>query len=200
MLTPRSYLSYSSMTLFEKSPEGWADYYLYDQKQRITRNMKLGSDMATGLETGEASGDPLLDLMIARLPKFELMDKPLFAYLKDGKDEIRLLAKPDTAKPDYTAFKEYKTSTRKWTQKMVDESGQISYYATVIWLLTKKIPQDIELVCVETAYDEEGKVYCTGNVWPPIKTKRSMADIIKTTARIRRNWAEIKSFCEKELL
>src|SRR3990167_8833891 len=146
MLTPRNYLSFSQMTLFEMSPEKYADRYLFGKKERISRNMSYGSMMAYGLEVEEGTGDPLLDLMMARLPKFELMDKPIEADLPDGKGVIHILAKPDTAKADYTAFKEYKTSVRKWTQRMANESGQITFYTTVIWLKTKKIPKDIELV------------------------------------------------------
>lgn len=198
-MTPKPYLSYSQMAVFERNPEEYADRYLFGEKQRISRNMALGSELAEGLEAGEATGNPLLDLVAARLPKYELMDKPLEAELKDKKGTIRLLAKPDSAKADYSAFYEYKTSTRKWTQKMVDESGQISFYATAIWLKTGKIPQDIKLICAETAYDEQGRVYATGEMWT-IPTKRTLADIIKMTARIRRAWRGIEALCDKELI
>jgi hypothetical protein len=137
--------------------------------------------------------------MASRLPKFELMDKPIEADLKNGKETIRLLAKPDTCKKDMTAFKEYKTSTQKWTQRKVDDSGQITFYATVIWLLTHKIPQDIELICVKTAYQDDGRLTVTGDMWR-YPTRRTMADIIKMITRIRHAWAGIKEICEKELL
>lgn len=199
MLTPRPYLSFSQMTLFEMSPEKYADQYLFGKKQRISRNMAYGSLMAEGLEAEEATGDPLLDLMMARIPKFELMDKPLEADLPDGKKMIHLLAKPDTAKSDYTAFKEYKTSVRKWTQKMADDSGQITFYATTIWLKTGNIPQDIELVDVVVGYDPDGRLVPTGDLWR-FPTKRTMVDIIKMTGRMKRAWHGIEELCEKSLL
>ncbi len=187
------------MTLFERSPEAYAEAYLYGKKQRISRNIALGSAMAEGLEHDEATGDPMLDLMMARIPKFELMDKSFEAELKDKKEVIRILAKPDTCKADYSAFKEYKTSVRKWTQKMVDESSQIKFYATAMWLLTGKIPQDIELVDVETAYQPDGSLSTTGEMWR-FKTIVTMTDVIKMTSRMRRAWAGIKKLCEQELL
>ena len=128
MLTPRPYLSFSQMTLFEMSPEKYIEKYIYGHKERISRNMAYGSQFANGLEDEEATGDPLLDLMMARIPKFELMDKPLEADLPNGKETIHLLAKPDSAKKDYTAFYEYKTSVRRWTQRMADESGRGGLY------------------------------------------------------------------------
>lgn len=199
MITPRPYLSFSSMVKFEKSPEDWANHYLYNVEQYTNKNMEFGSEMAQGLENDTATGNPMLDLMMAKLPKFELMDKPLEADLKNGKEVIHLLAKPDTCKADYSAFKEYKTSVRKWTQKMADESGQVTFYATTIWLKTGKIPQDIELVDIQTAYDDDGKLYPTGDMWR-FPTKRTMTDIIKMTKRMRATWAGIKELCEKELL
>ena len=187
------------MALFERSPELYADHYIYGKKQRISRNIAYGSLLAEGLEHDEATGDPLLDLMAAKLPKFELMDKPVEAYLGDGRGVIHLLAKPDSAKADYSAFFEYKTSTRRWTQRMADESGQITFYATVIWLKTGKIPQDIELVEVEVAYGDGGKLAPTGTI-VRLPTERTVADIVKMTARMRRAWHGIIALCKKELL
>ena len=199
MITPRPYLSFSQMTLVEMSPEKYVDQYIYGKKQRITRNMAYGSMFADGLENEEATGDPALDLVIARMPKFELMDKAFEVNLPNGKEVIRLLAKPDTAKPDYSAFKEYKTSVRKWTQKMADESGQITFYATAMYLLTKKIPQDIELVNAQVEYTPDGRLQPTGDIWR-FPTQRTMVDVIKMISRQKKAWAQIKALCEKELL
>ena len=199
MITPRPYISFSSMALFEKSPEQWANIYLRDYPQYTNKNMRYGSLMADSLEKNELSGDPALDLMIENIPKFELIDKPIEANLKNGKDIIIVLAKPDTAKADYTAFKEYKTSLKKWTQKIADDSDQITFYATTIWLKTNKIPQDIELVNVQVKYTKNGELTPTGELIR-IPTARTMVDIIKMIARIRKNWTLIQQFCEKELL
>ena len=199
MPTPKSYISYSQLVLFERSPELYAEQYIYGKKQRISRNIALGSAMADGLEFEESTGDPLLDLMASRLPKFELMDKPIEAVLEYKKEKISLLAKPDSCKKDMTAFKEYKTSVRKWSQKMVDDSCQITFYAMVMWLKTGKIPKDIELVCVKTAYSEQGQLSVTGDMYS-YKTSRNGADIAKLSARIYNAWQGIKQLCEKELL
>jgi len=218
MLTPRNYLSFSQMTLFEMSPEKYAEQYFYGKKQRISRNIRLGSDVADSLQNGEDTGDPLVDFVISRLPKFERMDLPVedptgvevtfvrnkkeikafVPVLKDKKFSIPILALPDTAKADYTAFKEYKTSTRRWTQKMVDESGQISFYATAVWLAKKVVPEDIELVCAETAYNPDESLSPTGDIWR-FPTKRTMVDVIKMTSRMKRAWAGIKELGDKTL-
>lgn len=217
MQTPRPYLSFSQLTTFEMSPEKYADQYLYGKKQRISRNMSYGSQMADGLEKEEATGDPILDLMMSRIPKFDIMDKPVesrdgvrtlfdrdkkyyhLPVLLNGKDHIPIMAVPDTAKKDYSAFKEYKTSVRRWSQKMADDSGQITFYATAIWLATGKIPTDIELVNVPVDYAEDGTLAPTGELIRH-KTERDMASIIKMTKRMRDTWGGIKKLCESELL
>ena len=221
MARPRPYLSFSQMTLFERDPEGYAEQYLYGKKQRLSRNIVYGGMLAEGLEHGEASGDPMLDAMMSKLPKFELMDHAVIAKVGKGRfiryargsglnemyvpilenrgDDIPLLALPDTVKPDWSAFKEYKTSTRKWTQQMADESGQITFYATAMWLVTGKVPEDIELVNVPVAYDENGRLAPTGEL-VRLPTRRSMSDVIKMVSRMRKAWAGIKELCEKELL
>lgn len=199
MITPRPYLSYSQMVLFERSPKEYAEQYIYGEKPPETMNMAYGSQFANGLEKDEFSGDPVLDMMMVKIPKFELMDRPLEVELKSKDGVVPLLAKPDTAKADYSAFKEYKTSVRKWTQKMADDSSQITFYATAMWLKTKKIPSDIELINVRVEYTPEGGLCPTGEIHI-FKTKRTMVDIIKMTARMKRVWQGINELCEKELL
>ena len=179
--------------------------------------MQYGSMMADGLEKDEMTGDPILDLMMSRIPKFDIMDKPVEArngvrtlferdkkyyhipVLPNGKESIPIMAIPDTAKADGTAFKEYKTSVRRWSQKMADDSGQIGFYATAIWLKTGQIPADIELVNVVVDYAADGSLVPTGELIR-LKTKRDMSDIIKMTKRMRDAWIGIKKLCEQELL
>ena len=217
MLTPRGYISFSQMAMFEMSPEKYVEKYIYGKKERITQNMKYGSDLAEGLEDEESTGDPLLDLVMVKLPKYERMDKVVedrtgkkvfdpnegeewwLPLLANGKDDIPILAKPDSAKQDYTAFYEYKTSVRPWNQKMADESGQITFYATAIWLANKGLPEAIELINVPLYYDAHGKLQPTGDL-VRLPTKRTTADMIKMTGRIRKAWAGIKELCKNELL
>ena len=82
---------------------------------------------------------------------------------------------------------------------MADDSGQITFYATAMWIATGKVPEDIELVNIETAYQEDGRLTVTGEMFR-YPTKRTTSDIIKMTKRIRHAWAGIKELCEKELI
>lgn len=198
-MRPRPYLSWSAMDCIERSPAEFIERYIYEKKMPITQAIAFGKKMADGLENGEATGDPTLDMMMAKLPKYECMDWEFRGKLKGQKKEpdIGILIKPDTAKKDLSAFCEYKTG-KKWTQKMADESGQVTFYAAGAYLITGEIPKDIELVWVPTMHDERGKVEATGEV-VRFKTKRTMSQIINMMVRMRRAWKKIEETCDKEL-
>ena len=216
MKRPKQYLSCSQMVTVEMSPEKYVEKYIYGKKERISRNMAKGSEVSDSLKEDEMTGDPVLDLVLTKVPKFELRDQPvtceigqtifferdktniMVPVLENKKDPIPLLAVPDTHKQDLSKFKEYKSSVRGWTQKMADDSSQVTFYATTMWLLTKKIPNDIELVNILMEY-QNGEVVPTGEI-KIFKTERTLADVIKMTARMRRAWETIKNLTEKELL
>ncbi|MFZ3032285.1 MAG: hypothetical protein WA082_04570 [Candidatus Moraniibacteriota bacterium] len=204
MITPRPYLSWSSMNLFESNLEGWKRVYLYGEQMRVNRGMAFGRIMAEGLEHDEMTGDPVLDMIMAQLPKFEIMDQPVNAILKNGKEEIPLLAKPDTMKADMTAFKEYKTGQAPWSRKQVDESGQITFYATVLFILTQRIPHDIELVHVQTAKvvgkeAVDARIGATGAIHRH-PTSRNMSQILNMMIRMKRAWEGIQRVTAEEML
>lgn len=221
MMNPRQYLSWSSMDLFERSPKKWAEVYLYNVPKFSNKGQAFGKKMADGLESGEMTGDPVLDMVMESLPKFKIMDK-IFEYkngleveyfdLKEGKPvkvklpvvkrkagDIPILIRPDTFKPDGSAFKEYKTGQAPWSKKDVDELGQITFYATGFWLATRKIPKDIELVHVWTEAGVDGKIRATGEI-KSHPTERTMVDILNMMVRMSRAWTGQIKLTEDELL
>jgi hypothetical protein len=199
-MRPREYLSYTQKSLWKKSPAQYKEKYLFEGAKFVTKEMAFGKRMAVALEDDEASGDPLLDLMIAQIPKFEKMEYPVSAELIIANDRVPLYGQIDTCKIDLSGFKEYKTGKNGWTQRRVDEDEQITFYATMIYILTKKIPNDIELVWVETKDGYEvGEIVCTGRI-ERFRTKRSMGQVINEMADMKRVWREIGEMCEKELL
>ena len=198
-LMPRKYLSFSQMVLFQRNKELYKEVYFFNKKLPTSRPMAFGSQMAGALEDDKLTGNATLDLMMVKLPKFSIMDKEFLTEFKHGKETIKILAKPDTMKKDCSAFKEYKTSMRKWTQKMADDSDQITFYATAMWLRTKKIPQDIELVVIGTKAQLDGKIAVTGDIWR-YPTKRNMSDILGMMSRMIKCWHGIKQLSEETLL
>ena len=199
MIRPRGYLSWSQLNLFESSSERYRDIYINEKRMSINRGMALGKEIADALETGKTTGDPIKDLVISQIPKFEIIEAELEATLKIGKIEIPLYGKADTATRKLTAFKEYKTGQTAWSQKQVDNHGQITLYCTIIRALTGEIPKDIELVYIPTKQLPDGKVEITGDIHR-IRTKRTLVDILKMEVRIKKAWEAIGKMCEEELL
>ncbi len=97
--------------------------------------------MADGFETGETTGDAELDWVMLGIPRLNTMEMPLNAEFKHKGDIIPLYGQLDTAKSDLTAFKEYKTGQLPWSKSMVDQNQQITFYATMIYCITKKYRQ-----------------------------------------------------------
>jgi len=191
------------MDLLERNIEKWKQSYFYNEKMRVNRSMAFGRNVAEGLENGEVTGDIAFDLLMDRMPKFEIMDKPVMAELKSGNKIIPLLAKPDTMKPDMTAFKEYKTGQDKWTKRKVDDSGQITFYATVLFLKSGKIPHDIELVQILTEKEDnealDSKLRATGDIYRH-PTRRTMSQVLNMMVRMKKAWLLIEKLTEEELL
>lgn len=200
----RPYLSHSQKVLWKKNPKEYIKKYIYDKAQFVTKEMLFGTLVADYLESGELSGDQMLDLVIFQIPKFEIMDIEHKSDMKVAKSTVPLLAKMDTRKEDFSAFKEYKTGKDGkggWTQKKVDEDPQITFYATYCYVVTGVIPDDIELVWAITENDSEdiSKIKFTGEI-RRFKTSRSKSQIIKEKADMLKTWNEIGVACEKELL
>ncbi len=213
------------MDLFERNPERWADVYLFGSKMPINRGMAFGRQMADGLESNELTGDMALDLIMEKLPKFEVMDKVIESpkgevvevynpkkgemekycvpVLITGGERIPLVAKPDTIKKDMTAFKEYKTGQTAWNRSKVDKLDQITFYATAIFLTTGKIPHNIELVHVLTEKmnkdSVDAKLAATGDIYR-YPTIRHMAQILNMMIRMKTNWIKMKKLAETTLL
>lgn len=184
-------LSWTQLKLLETNEQEWIRYYIFKEPRRTNDGMEYGKKLSEALEIGGLSGDPMLDLAIAQIPMLDISEHEIQTdwETKNGKKKITipLLALLDTCKKDMSAFKEFKTGQKLWTPKDVHQSGQITFYATLIWLVTKKIPQDIEHIGIPTKRQPEGHLEATGEIYT-IPTKREMTDIIKMLARIKKAW------------
>lgn len=196
MLTPRNYLSYSSLHLLETDEKEWIQKYLYGKERRINQGQAYGKQLSEGLENGELTGDPALDLVATMIPAFECRDLPITLEMKDGKEKIPIMIKMDTFKKDLSAFKEYKTG-QILNPKSADD--QITFYATGCFLKTGKIPKDIEWVGIQTKMQLDGKLRATGDIIRRPVT-RNMTDCLKMMLRIKKAWARIKILTAQEWL
>lgn len=203
---PEAYLNHTQLKTWENSPNSYRKIFLEGKPIGVNRGMALGREIAESLEFDIETGDPLKDLVIAQIPKFEIRDQFIYTEFEHDGTKIMLRIRPDTVKGDYSAFKEYKTGPADtWNQRKVDEDSQITFYATGLYIKLHelfgvgKIPEDIELVHAITEYDENRVPHLTGEV-RRYKTSRSLKDVMKMKVRIKRCWKEIGLMLESELL
>lgn len=191
--------------MWERDPSGYARKYFHGEKSRTNRGQALGKRVADSLETGEETGDAVIDVVIAQMPKYEIRDKEVLVDTKIlGVGFPPMLLKMDSLKHDLTAFYEYKTygETSVWTQNRVDKDDQMTFYFTGIYIKTGKIPKG-ELIAAPTEKrtDPDGmeRPYLTGEI-KRFPTTRTLSDIIRMQARISKAWKEIGDAMTAEVL
>lgn len=187
------------MVMWEKSPQIYKEVYLEGKKIPINRGMALGKEIADALENDLQTGDLVKDLVLAKMPRYELMDQRIEAELGKGEERVPILIKPDSCRKDHTAFYEYKTGPDgNWNQGKVNRDTQMTFYATGLYLITGKIPT-MELIHAPTEKDEEGRPSLVGDIkrYPTTRTK---LDMMKMQVRMKKAWIEIGLMLQSELL
>jgi len=198
-MRPRPYLSPSQLIMLETSEATYIKNYIKGNRMRSNKGQELGSQIADCLDTGEMTGDPIKDLLISKMPKFENTEVELLSVLKIDGMKIPLLGRMDTATRSLKGFKDHKTGQKAWTQKQVDNNSQLTFYATQIRLLKGFIPEDIELVYAPTKKNADGILEPTGEVIV-FKTTRSLVDILKMQNRMKKAWIRIGELSDQYLL
>jgi hypothetical protein len=186
--SPRPYLSWSQIHLFERSPELYARKYIYAEEEAITEAVSLGKSLAQALELQVMTGVGALDSLLTRFPTYphrefkieatlEGIEVPLYGVL-DGFDEEQL------------RIGEYKSGIL-WDQKMVDESGQLKMYALMVWLKYQRMPNEVMLHWARTHYNERGELGFAGEI-ESFEAKIVLTDLMIFSNRVREAWAGIK--------
>lgn len=185
--TPRNYLSWSQLSLWEKNPELYRRVYFEGQEQQ-NANIDFGKAVALTFEQDISSSHAAVE--IARiLNSKKNFPKREFAIEADA-GICRLKGVLDMFNPRKLAMREIKTG-KKWTQEMVDKHGQIDFYDYLVWLKYRKPLKEISLFWIETKEDDFGDIVPTGK-FKLFATKRSLEHRLKIHNRIRRAWLGIQ--------
>src|SRR5262245_13341970 len=192
-LSPRPYLSWSQIQLFERSPDLYAQKYIYGKEEERSEAMRLGKRLSEALETQQATGDNALDNLLAFFPHYPEREYEIKARM-DGV-EVPLYGILDGFDPANLRIGENK-SGRLWTQEMVDESGQLKMYALLVWLKYKKMPRQIMLRWARTQSNDDGDIEFVGEI-NSFEADISLNDVMLFTDRVRKAWAGIKELCQQ---
>lgn len=182
--TPKGYLSWTQLNLFERSKNAYVDTYLRGLNGFENEAMRVGKRLANRLETDEQTDENIIEHLAIFLPSYPKREFPISVDF----EEIPLFGKLDGFNPWNKKMGEYKTGKR-WTQALVDKSGQITFYTTLVWLKYGKLPSQIDLHWARTE-TKNNRIVLTGEI-RTFRTQRTMADIILFRGRIKRAWEGI---------
>ena len=191
--TPREHLSWSQLNLWEKSPAEYIQRYVYSEN-RTNPRMELGKAVAQMLESDEVQENKDLEFFRIFVPKF-----PEKEYrIETVSNGIKLLGILDGWDPEKLYCGEYKTGSC-WTQKMADETGQLDFYALLLYLKYGIQPKDlrITLFWLPTILDPLEGVKLNGEL-KSFETRRTMRNVLEIAGRSMRAWKGIKKACAEE--
>lgn len=193
--SPRPYLSWSQISLFERDPNMYVRMYIFAHEEQQSEAQQLGKRLALALESQQKTGDNALDNLVGLFPAYPYREVKMEATL-DGVD-VPLYGVLDGYDPHLRRIGEYK-SGRLWTQEMVNESGQLKMYSLLVWLNSRQLPSEIKLHWARTQYIEGKGVELTGEV-QSFDAEISLEDLYAFSARVRTVWDGIKALSERHL-
>lgn len=179
-------LSWSAISSFEWSKDEWYAKYVLGIPTDENPAMAFGKAFAKSCENRA----PMAPVTL--LAEMEKKFSVVF-------NKIPLIGFADTFCPDTPAIGEYKTGEKPWTQKKVDEHGQLTMYALMWNVSTKRDPGELRffLEYVPTEHRNDFSVRVKPGSKPlRFDTRRTMADVLRFAARINRTVAEMEAYAQ----
>lgn len=198
LLNPRGYLSWTQIDMWRRSRQRYIDkYMLGDGKDIINSGLEYGKVTSDALETGETTGDELLDAVVALLPRYSEREHEIRVQMRTNGHTFDLLGKMDTFDPKGLRFREYKTGRVKWTQSKAQAHKQMHHYATMINLKHGQLPTEAWLDWAETE-EVDGVVGFTGHI-ESFHVKLGMTEVLEYMALAGKVAREIDEEYRKQL-
>ena len=183
--TPRPYFSYRQFSIVERDPELYREIYFGEGTQYDNEAMEFGRGVHNAIAKREETGNVEIDHAKMVLPAYPKQHYDVKAKIPGG---IILMGQFDGFDPQKMILVDYKTGMTKWTQKMVDGSDQLTFYAYICAMKYKKPLSAIKLHW----YNREEKDVTT------FQTTRSKIDMMRLHPRIQKAWNVVLEISEEE--
>jgi len=181
--SPKGYLSWSQLSLFERSPDQYYKQYIQGYSGFNSKYMRLGKRLAEARER-RSDPDPTIDFLAKYMPQYPKREHKIEVNFEG----IPLLGKLDGWSPLTLTIGEDK-SGKNFTQRMADKLGQLDMYSTLVWAKhNRKLPV-IKLHWAKTI-EIDGIIQFTGE-FKTYQTTRTLKDIILFSKRIKVAWSGI---------
>lgn len=185
----RGGLSWSSISSFEWDPEQWYQSYIKGIRQE-SKELTFGSFVDKKLQD-----DPTFLPAVERYPimqhgmKIMFDGIPLIGFA-DGYEIGKVLA-------------DYKTGKKAWTKKRADETGQLTFYALMLYLIDRIKPGEMlfKIIWLPTVESGDFSIQFRDDPVVPkvFETRRTMLDILQMGQRIKLTLAAMQSYAQARL-
>lgn len=183
-------ISWSYISSFEYDREEWFRRYILKIEDRDTAELRFGKEFALSCERGT----PLAPVTLAPDSEYP------FNVMVDGMHLRGFLDGFDAS--TCRTIIEYKTGVKPWTQKRVDEHGQLTFYCLMNYAKHKIRPEECEIILewIPTKRTENGSFETLIEFASdppqvvPFRTRRTMTDIALLVDKIHRTLDEMERF------
>ncbi len=186
LTTPRPYLSYSQLSVFERSQDSYIDIYINGNTYSNPR-MDYGKRVHQSLETGLTSQEKSIQHAYTFLPRYGRPE----AKIKVKTGDLTLYGILDDLNVRKSIINEYKTGAIIWTQSRVNKDVQLTFYVLLFFLKYKRLPKIIYLNWLNTNQNSKDYLNIT-----QFETHRTLTDIIRMDNRTKKVWQGIIKHCE----
>jgi len=148
LILPKKYLSFSQITLWEKSKDTYRKQY-YDpnyQGYPPTVYMRFGNEVTEAMERGED--------WVRFIPHEKEFERKLEGVI----DGVPFVAYIDTINSLINKFKEQKSTMKRWSKKKIDDHFQLDLYSLFLEYIDGFVEDECDLVWVETRKKEKGEI------------------------------------------
>ena len=153
--------------------------------------MELGKYVAEMIEHDEEQEDEVLENLRIFLPQYQNKEFKIEAEING----VPILGKLDGFNTDPIKVGEYKTG-RFWSQEMADDTEQLDWYALLVYLKFRVLPDKIPMTLTWMPTDwNGGDPQVTGEI-VNFETRRSTMRVLMIGKKIVDVWKEIGIFYE----
>lgn len=189
--------SWSQHSSFDWDKEQWFSSYVLGIRGEGSAAMAYGNVVGESIAT---------DKPLSGVPRQVHMEYEVRAKLGDidliGFFDSYSCGEARCCPPVEKRLEEYKTSTNvtKWNQKSVDEHGQLTFYAMLMYLRDKVRPEDIHmrLHWIPTAEQQDFSIAVSGK-HKTFPTMRTMKEVFSLMVAIKKRRKEMEAYARKRL-
>lgn len=180
-------LSWSAISSFKYDHEQWYKKYVLGEKQKVSPQMTFGNTVGESLATDNP--------MVKKIVRYKHMEYKLLVPFND----IELVGFIDSYDNEKKLLREYKTSssTKKWNQASVDDHGQLTMYALMLFIQDKVVPETLTIhldyIPVEETFEGE-MIISRPHTINTYKTQRTTKDILEFGASIKQVVKEMEEY------